>query len=106
MSNLHFRGILFVAAALVAGGCAAFPQSKFEEAHQSLPEIRAYALQQLPDLTAEERDIIQTHDPKLGQANFVIYYFWWQNSEGKTFATVEASPPPCKPYSARQSNSR
>lgn len=103
--DLRFLSLLVVAMAIVSG-CDTVPRSKFHEAHQSLPAVRAYALQQLPDLTDREREIIRTQDPTMGQANFVVYYFWWKDSEGKTFVTVEASPPPCKPYVARRSDGR
>ena len=87
-------------------GCSLFPRSRFDEARQSIPEIRAYTLDNLPDLTPQERETVQTGEPKMGQANFVTYYFWWQTSEGKTFATVVASPPPCKPFSVSRPDRR
>src|SRR5882724_7250127 len=105
MDKFRCLNIVLVVALMVSG-CSIFPQSRFDEAHQSLPEIRAYALKNLKDLTPEEREIIETREPKMSQANYVIYYFSWQDLRGKKFATVEASPPPCIPQSAHRSGAR
>lgn len=84
-----------------AWGCGLFPRSRFDEARESLPAIRAYALQHLPGLTDEERQIINTRAPKMAQANYVEYYFRWEDAAGERIAEVAASPPPCVPHGAR-----
>jgi hypothetical protein len=92
-------------------GCGVTPRSKFDEARRSVPEIREYALQNLPDLTPAERELVQNREPVMGQANYVAYYFWWKDERGRTVVTVDATAPPCRPTRAyrnagRQANAR
>src|SRR3954471_16930583 len=86
----------FLIVALIATtGCGVMPRSKFDEARRAVPEMREYALRNLPDLTPAERERVESREPATGQANYVAYYFWWKDDDGRKGVTVEATAPRC-----------
>ncbi len=50
-------------------------------------------LNNIQDLSKEDRDFIYRTEPVIGHANYVIYYYWWQDEDGQTRFCVEAAPP-------------
>lgn len=97
------RLVILAAVCTAIAGCAFFPRHRLDEAARSVPQMRAFALEHVPDLTPEERDALSFREPKIGLANYVVYYFWWSDAAGRPLIMVEASPPPCEPRSARRS---
>jgi len=96
---------LLAVALVAATGCGLTPRSKFDEARRAVPEMREYALRSLPDLTPAERELVESREPAMGQANYVAYYFWWKDDQRKTLVTVQATPPPCRPMRAYRNGS-
>jgi hypothetical protein len=80
-----------------------FPKHRLKEAAQYVPRMRAFALEHVPDLSPDEHEAINSREPEIGHANYVVYYFWWSDAAGRPLVTVEASPPPCEPRIVRRS---
>ena len=95
----------FAVVLIATTGCGITPRSKFDEARRAVPEMREYALRNLPDLTPAERERVGSREPAMGQANYVAYYFCWKDEKGKTLVTVEATPPPCRAVRAYRNGS-
>jgi hypothetical protein len=74
-------------------GCGLLPRYEYEEAKSLVPSVREYALSTLQDLSEEERNFINQTEPSIGHANYVTYYYWWKNKEGRTLFWVESSRP-------------
>jgi hypothetical protein len=91
-----------LATCIALGGCGIMPRHRLREAAQFVPQMRAFALERLPDLTPQEREAIESREPVVGDANYVIYYFTWSDPSGRPVVTVEASAPPCRPHSVRR----
>ena len=74
-------------------GCWLMPQFEREQAKNEIPTMREYALNQIADLTEQERTMIIETEPVIGHANYAIYYFWWKDGEGNNILCVESLPP-------------
>lgn len=74
-------------------GCGLLPRYEYEEAKSLVPSVREYALSTLQDLSGEERNFINQTEPSIGHSNYMIYYYWWKNKEGKTLFCVESTSP-------------
>ena len=89
---LKANHILLLVTVLVSG-CGLLPRYEYEEAKALVPSIREYALNNIQDLSKEDRDFINQTEPVIGHANYVIYYYRWQDKDGQTRFCVEASTP-------------
>lgn len=103
MILLARSAMLLVVVWAVASGCSAVPRHRLDETAQAVPQMRAFALKYLPGLTPDERQMVNSREPTVGHANYVVYYFWWYDAAGRPLVTVEATPPPCEPLGVRRS---
>lgn len=87
ISHLSLIAFVFVS------GCGLLPRYEYEEAKVLVPSIREYALNNIQDLSKEDRDFIYQTEPVIRHANYVIYYYRWQDKDGQTRFCVEAAPP-------------
>jgi hypothetical protein len=71
-----------------------------DEAREAVPGVRDFALANLPELTIEEIRYITTSDPEIGNANGIVYYYYWRFEPTRTIFVVETSPPPFTPHLA------
>ena len=98
-SNL-LKGILSL---LVIGLCGcSYHDSRLQQAKASVPEMRRYLVEQIPDLSQQERELIENSEPLIGHANYTIYYFLWKDLQDNTLFTVEATGPGTYPYLAKR----
>ena len=74
-------------------GCGLVPHFAYKEAKSLVPSVRGYALDNLQYLSEEDRNLIIQTEPVIGHANYMIYYYWWNNKDGKTLFCVESSAP-------------
>lgn len=87
INSFFFFGIFFVC------GCGLMPHFEYKEAKSLVPSVREYALNNIQDLSKEERNFIIQTEPVIGHANYMIYYYWWKNKDEKTLFCVESSAP-------------
>ena len=87
---------LSLIASVLVSGCGLFPRFEYDQAKVLVPSIREYALNNIQDLTKEDRDLISHTEPVIGHANYVIYYYWWKDKDGQTRFCVETAPPSSK----------
>jgi len=100
--------VAFILITFFMTGCGLMPHFEYEEAKSLVPSIREYAMSTLQNLSEEERDFITQTEPVIGHANYMIYYYWWKNKDGKTLFCVESTSPSAglEPMAAYRVNSR
>jgi len=82
-------GVLLCA---ILSGCA-HDRQFFDDCRPAVPKIRDYAIQDLPNLSPEDRQRITDTEPRLAQANYVEVHFTWTN-----ICEVLSGAPPCQPF--------
>ena len=85
--------VFVILAILGISGCGLMPKFEYKQAKAMIPTIREYALNQITDLTEQERTLIIKTEPVIGHANYVIYYFWWKDETGKDILCAESLSP-------------
>ncbi len=80
----------------MVSGCAHLEresQRTLKEIHESLPTVRAYALERLPDLTQFQRIAVSTVEPRVLHANYGVFYYSWDG-----ICEVVTFRPPAEPH--------
>jgi|GEM_PF-3450338 len=91
-SHVRLFGVLLLGLGL-ATGCGLMPKFEIQEAREQIPAMRTFLLAHVDDLNEAEKEFILSTDPVIGHANYMIYYYWWKDADGKCLFCVESSSP-------------